>query len=253
MTIAFAKRSYVITLPAATATTVADQSDRKESAMKRAVWGGIGAALALLASVPATAEPAHEHGVAQLNVALDGSELVLFLESPAYNLVGFEHHPRDAAEREQLAQALTTLDGADRLFLPDAAAQCRLDRVAVEGEKLLAADDPQRDGDKHHDDDEHDNDEHEGEHHKGGPHEGEHHADEGHDDGDEHHAGDEHHHTDLAVTARFQCAQPEQLHAVTVELFSAFPHLERIRYQAITDNGQGGGELSAAAPRLTLP
>ena len=33
---------------------------------------------------------AHEHGVAQLNVALDGNTLEIELESPAMNLVGFE-------------------------------------------------------------------------------------------------------------------------------------------------------------------
>ena len=34
---------------------------------------------------------AHEHGAAQLNVALEGQRLELALESPAMNLVGFEH------------------------------------------------------------------------------------------------------------------------------------------------------------------
>ena len=34
---------------------------------------------------------AHEHGVGRLNAALDGQTLELELESPAMNLVGFEH------------------------------------------------------------------------------------------------------------------------------------------------------------------
>ena len=34
---------------------------------------------------------AHEHGVAKLNVVLDDNTLELELDSPAMNLVGFEH------------------------------------------------------------------------------------------------------------------------------------------------------------------
>jgi Protein of unknown function (DUF2796) len=35
----------------------------------------------------------HVHGVAQLNVALDGNVLWIELNSPAMNIVGFEHAP----------------------------------------------------------------------------------------------------------------------------------------------------------------
>ncbi|MCF7994732.1 MAG: DUF2796 domain-containing protein, partial [Chromatiaceae bacterium] len=42
---------------------------------------------------------AHVHGVGQLNVAVDGSALLVELISPAMDLVGFEHAPRNEAQR----------------------------------------------------------------------------------------------------------------------------------------------------------
>jgi Protein of unknown function (DUF2796) len=41
---------------------------------------------------------AHEHGVAELNLALDGKELWIEFSSPAVNLVGFEHTPGNAEQ-----------------------------------------------------------------------------------------------------------------------------------------------------------
>ena len=43
---------------------------------------------------------AHVHGRASLQLALDGSRLTPSLESPLEALPGFEHSPRNAAERE---------------------------------------------------------------------------------------------------------------------------------------------------------
>lgn len=36
---------------------------------------------------------AHEHGVAQLNLVLEGEKLLIELASPGVNIVGFEHAP----------------------------------------------------------------------------------------------------------------------------------------------------------------
>ena len=38
---------------------------------------------------------AHEHGKVTLNVAIDESTLVVELDAPAINVVGFEHAPRN--------------------------------------------------------------------------------------------------------------------------------------------------------------
>lgn len=75
---------------------------------------------------------AHEHGVATLNLALEGNEIHVELESPAANIVGFEHAPATEAEQEALEQAIGVLkEGAGLLrFSGDAA--CRLADARVD-------------------------------------------------------------------------------------------------------------------------
>ena len=52
---------------------------------------------------------AHEHGVASLNVALDGQTLEIQLQSPAMNLVGFEHEAKSDADKAKVASEITKL------------------------------------------------------------------------------------------------------------------------------------------------
>lgn len=59
---------------------------------------------------------AHEHGAAQLNALLEGQRLELELESPAMNLVGFEHAPGSAAERAKVAAVRSQLAQPQELF-----------------------------------------------------------------------------------------------------------------------------------------
>lgn len=62
------------------------------------------ATFALPAFVLAADNPgSHEHGRAQLQMALEGSEIDLVFTSPAYNLAGFEHEARTADEKKRLA------------------------------------------------------------------------------------------------------------------------------------------------------
>lgn len=69
---------------------------------------------------------AHEHGVASLNVALDGQVLEIQLESPAMNLVGFEHAASNAADKAKVATARAQLEQPAVLFSLPAAANCTL-------------------------------------------------------------------------------------------------------------------------------
>jgi hypothetical protein len=67
---------------------------------------------------------AHVHGVAELNLAVDGQRLLIELRSPAMNLVGFEHAPKDAEQRAAVEAARSALDDPAALFSPNAEAGC---------------------------------------------------------------------------------------------------------------------------------
>ncbi len=77
---------------------------------------------------------AHEHGIARLGLAVDGTRLTIDLELPAESVFGFEYAPRSEQERATVAEALDRLqtDGARLLAFPEGTT-CTLDSAEVEG------------------------------------------------------------------------------------------------------------------------
>ena len=71
---------------------------------------------------------AHEHGKVTLNVAVSGTALVVELDAPAANVVGFEHAPKDDAERAAAAAIAKYFQQGNRLFGVPASARCLLER-----------------------------------------------------------------------------------------------------------------------------
>lgn len=212
-------------------------------------------AVAGLIAAPVHAEPAqrqhgaHVHGVATLNLALDGDHLYLELDSPAANLVGFEHPPGDVNEWQAVDQALEALRAGQDLFLPSPAAGCWLVSAEVE--------------DPWHDDKEHDHD------HEAGAHHEEEHAEHDHDAGErhedehgehDHDAGEPHteeqaehdheaaEHADIHAKYLFECARPVELTGLEVRLFERFPATERLRLQYVLGADQGAVTLTAGQP-----
>lgn len=178
----------------------------------------------LLSAAPAMAEPAHgahEHGVAELRVAIEAGALEIEFVSPLDSLVGFEHAPRTAAQRKALAAAETTLRDAAQVFALPAAAQCALQ------EAMLASPWPQGAGSGQAHDAAAG-----GDHAKAGDH------DEGH--------------TEMVATYRLQCAQPAALDALQLRLFAAFPRLREVRAERVSARGQAAARLTARQASLAL-
>jgi hypothetical protein len=65
--------------------------------------------LAFLPVVSMSADK-HVHGEAQLFIAIDGNQVLLELESPADNIIGFEHAPATERQQKQLESGLVKLD-----------------------------------------------------------------------------------------------------------------------------------------------
>lgn len=159
---------------------------------------------------------AHEHGVASLNVALDGQVLEIQLESPAMNIVGFEHAASSESDKASVAAARARLEKPLQLFALPAAAGCSVTEVDLQSPLF---------GDAHaHDEDEH----------------AEHAAHE-HD----------HEHSDIDAAYRLTCSSPDALESLDLTtLFRLFPATEKVAVQLIGRSGQQGAELSKAQPTL---
>jgi hypothetical protein len=88
------------------------------------IWGLVASVLLWLPVLNAQTKEsrhheAHEHGVAHLNVAVDGADLYLEFISPAANIVGFEHPPRNDAQKAAVKKAVDTLkNGKAMIILP---------------------------------------------------------------------------------------------------------------------------------------
>ncbi len=174
--------------------------------------------LLLPLSVLAEEHAAHEHGHGQLNLALDGQQLLIELHAPAADLVGFEHAARTTQEQQQQAQALAQLQQGDRLFVLPAAAGCQLQQQQVHDHQDAQA---------------------------------EHTTDASHAEEAGHEHEEAHQHSDIRAEYTFVCQQPEQLNSLTLTLFSHYPTLEKLSLQAILPGMPDRNELSASQPTVT--
>ncbi len=166
---------------------------------------------------------AHEHGAATLNLAIDNNVLILEFESPAINIVGFEHAPENDQQTSTIEKATARLKTIGDVFsIPDAA-KCNPQSVSVDwvSEKE----------ESHEDHDEHE----------------EHAEHEEHDD----HVGQEGH-SEFAANYQLICKQVDNLDFIDVKLFEFFPGIEDLDVQGITANGQFATELNAQQNRIEL-
>ncbi len=181
-------------------------------------------------------QEAHVHGIAELTVALEGNRLEMHLESPAANIVGFEHQVSTNKQHHAVKTAEKRLESPQKLF-SFAGTNCSTQQVSVD---LSAVTGLKEESHEHHTDEEH---AHHDDHH------GEKHDDHGHDEHDAHH---EKTHSDIEARYHFACKQGEKLKSISVNLLDHFPGIEELHTQWITEAGQGAAELSAKSKVIHL-
>lgn len=142
---------------------------------------------------------AHSHGDAELAIVLEGAMITVELETPLYNLLGFEHHPETAAQKAKVEMTEGQLQKGEELFVFNAEAKCNL----ISDSMTLELFDEEHEDDEHHD--EHDE----------------------HDD-DEHHDEQEDSHKDVLLQYQYRCTKPSSLENVSVNLFEFFEDMSDI-------------------------
>ncbi len=243
-------------------------------------------AIAMLAGSAASAQSAHEHGVANMLLASEGKELQIALESPAANILGFEYIPESKDEWEAVHQFHKLVSKPKKVFKFNKGASCKLEMLEIEPEALAMHDHKGHDHDEHHHDDHkghdhdehhhddhkgHDHDEHHHDDHKGHDHDEHHHDDhKGHDHDEQHHddhkGHDEHHHDDhkghdhsehnheghmdISVVWHFNCkGEVTSLEFVGIKKFL---DMQEVNTTYLTDTAQGGAKLTASNMKLEL-
>jgi len=74
---------------------------------------------------------AHEHGVGQLNLAIENNDIFIELESPAANIIDFEHKAQNSQQQQTIEQAIKTLHDGNKVFAFNGA-ECHMTDSEVE-------------------------------------------------------------------------------------------------------------------------
>lgn len=187
----------------------------------------------------------HVHGAASLQLVLEGNTLLINLESPAANLVGFEHAPETPDEKKQIENVEAMLAETAGVFgIPDSA-ECTTQSAVV---NWLTVGEDDHDHDKHeehakHDDhDEHDEHDEHAKHDDHDGHDHDDHADE--EDG----AG----HSEFRAAYTLECGEPGNIDVIDVLLFKVYPALETLSVQAVLPSGQMAVTLNKENSSLSI-
>jgi hypothetical protein len=176
----------------------------RDARVRIAAWLEASAVAALvLGSAPAGAGKAHEHGVARADVGVEAGRIMLNIEVPLDDLVGFERAPRTDAERAAVAAALAKLQEAAKIARVDVAAGCQAAKVELSapvwgvGSAAAAASAAPAKGNR---------------------------------------AGAAH--SDIEARYEWRCSHSDKTAHLELDLFAAFPRLKRVELQAVTSKGQ---------------
>jgi hypothetical protein len=188
-------------------------------------------ALSMLAASPVFAQEtrqldSHEHGVGQLDIAIDGSQVAMELHAPGADIVGFEYGAESDEDVASVDAALLVLAQPLDLFVVPDAAQCSVVDARAELES----------------EDEH------GDHKEGG----EDHGEENHDDHDGEDHVEEAGHTEFHAEYLLECGDITALSEISFAYFTAFPNALEVEVQVISDTGATAFEVERDAPTLDL-
>lgn len=167
----------------------------------------------------------HEHGVGELNIALDGMTVAMELHAPGADIVGFEYTAQSAEDRNAVDSAVAMLAKPQELFVLPGSAECTVTQASAGLES-------EEDHDEHDDDHE------------------EHAEDEEHHDEHEEHAGENH--TEFHAEYLLTCANPSAIDKIEFAYFKAFENARELEVQIVTNTGAQAFEVNRDEPTLDL-
>tara|TARA_B110000259_G_scaffold132285_1_gene149229 strand:- start:927 stop:1535 length:609 start_codon:yes stop_codon:yes gene_type:complete len=184
----------------------------------------------------------HEHGVGELNIAIDGSLAEFEFMLPGADIVGFEYEAKSDEDLAKIENALLVLENYENLFALSKNSKC----VLADLDYHLSGEEHDEHADEEHD--EHADEEHADEEH-------DEHADEEHDEhADEEHEehADEESHTEFYAKYSFKCDNIKQLDKVEFSYFKTFPNSSELEVQFVSDVGSNAFEVEADKPIIIL-
>jgi len=184
--------------------------------MKKAVTAIAFYLTGLLTSV--SAHPPHIHGIATLNLLVEGPLVEIELISPLANHLSFEHKPENDEQIKEVQKMVKILNEGEKLFYFPQEAQCRMTKTVLESALLDGILSSSK-------------------------------TDSGTEQSDR--KDPVHSHADLEAFYSFECARTDALNGFEVRLFKDFEHLQSINVQMVTPVQQKAFKLDASSNRVT--
>jgi len=189
----------------------------------------------LFAGTLQASQSAHVHGQAQALVAMDNGVLEIEFESPAMNIVGFEHAPQTDQQKTIVETAKKILETPGSILSVNE--YCSL----LQFELSLPESHDSQTSDARSDE----------------FHETHHEDAQNHDDGEKHyHESHDHEHTsehsEINARWRFECKPDGEALEIRFSIFENFPALEKISLNWINENSQGATVLDATNASVEL-
>ena len=160
----------------------------------------------------------HEHGAANLKMALEGEKLQIEFEVPSESLIGFEHFPKSQSNRKDFSESIKILSDPARLFSISSDSECLL--VGMKISQSLFSNEEEH----------------------------------GHDESKEDHGHDESEkseiHSEFKSNYSWNCQHLDEIDSIGTQLMTFFPKIEEIRVNWISNNGQGSLELESKEDRI---
>lgn len=157
----------------------------------------------------------HVHGTALLTLVQDGSTLLIEFESPAINIVGFEHAPQNPSQRQAIEEAIQILESIDSVLLLSAL-DCEMENTSAATTGEFSA-----------------------------------HTHDGHSQHDHSH-GHAHEHAGFRVVYELNCQSGTLPPSIAINAFANFRGLEVIDAQWALNRSQGARRVPSSLDQLRL-
>lgn len=168
----------------------------------------------------------HVHGLSELTIAMEGDSLEIQFESPAMNLIGFEHRATSNKDIASVKKAESILNQPESLFILSGA-NCKPIKTTVDISSLIEEHDHHAESHKDHHDDHEDHDDHK--------------------DHDDHES-----HSEMVANYSYSCKELTKLSSIKVALFDAFPGIHKINAMWVMNSKQGSATLTAKKPTVNF-
>ena len=193
--------------------------------MKRSIYCSLlmSAMISVVAAEETRQVDKHEHGVGELNIAVEGSAINLEFMIPGADIVGFEYEAKSDSDIALVNIALSKFQDFENIFTLSSSGNCNLVDAEIDINQ----------GDEHEDEHDHE-DEHE--------HEDEH-------DHDEH---EEEAHNEFVAHYSFTCGNVKEIDRIDFPYFTTFPNSGELEIQFVSEVGSTSFEVEGDKPFIDL-